>query len=481
MPVHFMVDWFFVSTALLWPRLAGAKPYLKWKFVMSTKNYLLVLGLAALVSACGGGSPSEGTQGGNGNGGGAVETADKTKIKLDAIVQSQYCSYGAERPLSDVSVILHNADGKIHSRYTTDAKGHFEINWPAGVTHVTAHWKTKYNQHFLKTEIAPAHGDLGKIGFMDDDSSSCNCKTITIDSGDLRTAMPEYKVHRNYASGVVSGRMSATLQPLKLCADASNKFSVLQLMLAPNNSGPSYSREIDVSSLADQSTIKLAIGDFKQHGRALNLTSNLPIANSSAYTASPTGRDFYFRSTVGIDGPQRLFERGSQPQYVYAASSTTDNTPQGSLFYLSSRRLNVDPAASTVDVQLPDNKTPLTLRIQQLMSDVLAHKATSVDFSGYSRYQTLAMYVAGDNFSWSLHGGAKMTIPQLELPAAIQSDLNNGTKPSFQLQLSALNPAWSLGTIQQKQATRSRGQATPEQVAELSTWSMELLDVTINP
>lgn len=445
---------------------------------MSTKNYLLVLAVAALVSACGGGSSSEGTQGGNGS---SIDTADKTKIKLDAIVQSQYCSYGAERPLSDVMVILHNADGKIHSRYTTDANGHFEINWPAGVTHVTAHWKTKYNHHFLKTEIAPAHGDLGKISFLDDDSSSCNCKTITIDSGDLRTAMPEYKVYRNYASGAVSGRMSAALQPLKLCADASNKFSVLQLMLAPNNTGPSYSREIDVGSLADQSTIKLAIGDFKQHGRALNLTSNLPISNSSAYTASPTGRDFYFRATVGIDGPQRLFERGSQSQYAYAASSTTDETPQGSLFYLSSRRLKVDPAASTVDVQLPDNKIALTLRMQQLMSDVLTRKATSVDFSGYSRYQTLDMYVAGSNFSWSLHGGAKLTIPELELPTAIQSDLNSGTTPSFQMQLSALNPAWSLGTIQQKQAVSSRGQATPEQVAELSTWSTELLDVTINP
>lgn len=440
---------------------------------MSTKNYLLALSIAALVSACGG-SSSEGTQGGNGS---STETADKTKIKFDAVLKSQYCSEGPERPLANVAVILHSADGKVHSRYATDANGHFEINWPAGVTHVTTFWKTANNYSFINTEIAPAHGDLGKMSYLDDDKSTCNCKTITLDSADLKTTMPEYKLYRHLGSGLDSGRVNQSMHVIEACADASKKFGVLQLMLAPKNSGPSYSREIELANVADQSTIKLNISDFKQHGRVVTVTSNLPISNTSTFSAGPTGRDFYIRSVPGIDGPQRVFDRGAQQQFVYAASSNTDDVPQGSMFYVSARRTQLDATASAIQIPLPENKVALTVRMQQLLTDILAGNASNVDFSGINNYQTLDMYNFGANYRWNLQSASKATIPALQLPTDIQNGLDQGSSPTYQMELAVVNPAWSYGTIQQKQAAGSRGKIS----ADLYAFTIEFLELSVNP
>lgn len=448
---------------------------------MHTKNYLLVLGLAALVSACGGGSSSEGTQGGSGNGGGAVETADKTKIKFDAVVTSNYCTNGVEKPLANVAVVLHTADGKIHSKYATDSNGHFEINWPAGVTHVTTYWKNESDVYFLKTGVALAHGDLGKVEYGNNDKTTCSCKNVVIDSSDLAATMPEYKLYHSYAGGTSSGRLGAPQQTVMACADASNKYGVLQLMLAPLNAGQSYSREIDIATVADNSTIKININDFKQHGRVLTITSNLPITNTSTYTDGAIGRDFYMRRTASIDVPQRLFERGTQTQYLFAASAGSSDLPQGGLFYFSGRRIQLDPTVSTVNVPLPDNRIALTTGVVKLFNDLQTNNSTPVDFSNLNNYQTMDMYLFASNFVWSLHGTSKLTIPDLELPAEVQNSLQGGTISAFDLELTHYNPAWSFGTIQQKQATASRGDASTQAAKDLSVNSSEFLELLVNP
>lgn len=398
--------------------------------------------LTGLVAGCGGGS-------GDNSSGGSGATAQK--LMLESRLRDSNCSY-VTRPNSQTRVIVHKTDGSIAATFQTDAQGLLSTDWPRDGKHVTIINKEANGAYQLVTTLNVTSPDLGVFTNTDSAASSCSCTQLAIDWSSIHAAMPEYDL---FIAGEQQAKSRFVSSPsiYRVCPDNSQRFGQLQLMLVPDNQGPSYLAELDATTLVNQATVSLSMGQFSQAGHPLTISSNVSSGSYTSFTPSSVGRAREMRVSMTEATPLRVFDRAGVKSAVMASSSKTED----GLWYYSAQRIAVGASDSNLQIDVPQIRDEMLMKLQAVLINAGDANKLSYDFASLGNYTTMNLQLSNSASDWLIEGPSKGTIPDLRMPADVQAVLDgNDDEYEITFGLYRYDPSWDYATFQKKLAQRSR-------------------------
>lgn len=416
-----------------------------------SKHAWIVLTGLFCVAGCGGGGTTASAGGGSGG-----TTPVAPMITLDTVGYSAVCS-AKSHGLAGVKVVLHKADGSMHSQWVTDNNGHFELPKPAEVSHISVVYKNAQGQYQIQSQVSPAHLDLGRLRFVDERFSEfCSCKTVSVNWSDIRRAQPEFKLQLSSPSMATQTNLTGSVTR-NYCADTSGRFGKAQLMLAPANAGQSYVSEIDIDSQANNSTLELRLADMTASGRVIGWSANMAIAELTSDTVQGLTRQFVYTATGSDTDMLRVFDRDGMRHRLLALSTVQALTPNstGHIRYQSSRQVALP--GSSVTLSLPSNQSALAASFATFLPQWLSSQTGSYNFANVPGVNQVVLSTQSTKLSWLYWTAAQATLVDLQLPAADDAALANEQIKYVQLELQGQGSGLSYADYQKAQAEFSRG------------------------
>ncbi len=328
-------------------------------------------------------------------------------------------------PDTTATWVVHDEDGAVLETYQPDAEGTATMAWPEAAKHLTSVSKIG-NVWRLNTWLDVPAGDVGvwsnvESGF----DAGCSCQDVSFDSDALIDSYAQYNLRLqtvDFASEPDLGLVGGT-DTVSVCFDAGADTSVVNLMLYPEN--------ISADAVAATLTVTNGVVSYalspelfennNQIGEALTISSNASdITHYWVYANSAYGRIWNQRR---LD-KNFVFPGLNDSNMVQGYRSSTTTKPNGDqLTYRAIRRVKVDQA-DQVQVLIAENEVTLVSEIEALATKVLNDESAAYDFSGFGTNRA-SVYVSalGDNFKWQIDGALQGTIPNLSLPADIETAL----------------------------------------------------------
>lgn len=419
-----------------------------------------------LLMGCGGGGTA-GT-----SSGGTTPSPTVPTIKLDTQVYAEPCR-AKTKALAGVKVLLHRADGSLHSQWTTDSNGHFELQKPSDVAHVSLIYKNSRSFYSLISEYAPAVWDLGRRQFRDDVyAEQCSCKTVSVNWTDLHRAQPEMRLQLFHPAMAHNINLTGSVTQ-NYCADNAGRFGTLQLLLAPTNTGPSYSKTLDLDSQANNSTLDLKIAEMTLAGTVLNWTATDALASVAVDSFGATGRENLFIAS-GAE-PLRSFATasGRSRLHAYAPTSKLEDTATATVSYNRQQRQAL--TGPTGLIKLPNNQALLPPIFSAALAQLRQYSGVTIDASkavGVNQLRVIQRSSRSERISSS---APNASLVALDLPQEESIALSSDQPSSVRIELVGQGSGLSYSQFQQAQVDRSRQTAfdASEQADEQRSESIE--------
>lgn len=406
------------------------------------------LGSLLSLSGCGGGGSITDS--------GGTTPPSASLIKVDTVAYSAHC-VNKTTALPGVKVLLHKADGSIQSQWTTDASGHFELEKPSDVAHISLLYKDSNSAYQIQSELSPSYLDLGVRRFVDElYKERCSCKTISVNWSDIHRSQPELSLHVNNDNIELNRNLTGSVTQ-NYCADNSGKIGKLQLMLAPTGAGPSYIQELDLDAMPANSTHELKLADMSQSGTVLNWTATMPLFALYADTFSNGHAQWLFGITASSGEALRLFPLADARHRVlaYAAPVMLPEAIEGSMGYVSGVQQTVQ--GSSAHLQLPDHQTQLASTFDGVMAQWRSSHTASYDFSSVAGVDQVQLAQTSSKLRWQINTAPKASIVDLLLPTADAAALATEQLTWLSLDLKGQGNGLSYADVQKREAALSRG------------------------
>ncbi|MDF2176927.1 hypothetical protein P2G88_01500 [Aliiglaciecola sp. CAU 1673] len=162
---------------------------------MELKQFVFITSITALTACGGGSSGDKQTTPANGGGNSVTPPSAAPKLILET-VQYNYCDI--ESPLAGAEVLIHDAQGSIVKSVQTDSLGKLQTDWPANAAHVSVIGQGSSGNRgrtAIESLLNTGAMDLGVIKFANtNDHSGCDCRTITLNAGDLAATFDGYEM-----------------------------------------------------------------------------------------------------------------------------------------------------------------------------------------------------------------------------------------------------------------------------------------------
>lgn len=420
--------------------------YLQWSAV----------GVMTLLSGCGGGGTITDS--------GGTTPPSTTLIKVDTVAYSEHCP-NKTTVLPGVKVLLHKADGSIQSQWTTDASGHFELEKPSDVAHISLLFKDSKNTYQIQSELSPSYLDLGVRRFVDElYKERCSCKTISVNWSDLKLSQPELSLHLHNANIEPNTNVTGSVTQ-NYCADNSGRLGSLQLMLTPNNAGQSYVREVDLDAQANNSTLELKLADMTPAGTVLSWTANMPLNALIADSYSNGTSDWFYRVSVSSGEPLRYFPKSNARQRVqaYAEPVMLEESIVGSIGYVSGASQTVQ--GSSANLLLPDHQSLMANSFGSILDQWRNSHSTSYDFSAVTGVNQVMLIQTSPKLRWLVYSAPKASVVDLLLPAGDAAALADDQFSWLSLDFYGQGSGLSYSDFQKRQVALSRGAAVDTSAA----------------
>ncbi len=438
--------------------------------MIRTQPAWLVLGVCLTVAGCGGGGTAASSSGSG------TTTPVQPTIKLDTVGYSAVCN-GKTHTLAGVKVVLHKADGSMHSQWTTDNNGHFELQKPADVSHISVVYKNGQSQYHIQSYISPAYLDLGVLRLADERFSEfCSCKTVSVNWSDIRRAQPEFKLVLSSPLQAAQTNLTGSVTR-NYCADNSGRFGKVQLMLAPANTGPSYVSEIDMDSQANNSTLELRLADMTAAGRVIGWSANMAIATLTSDNVQAGTRHFVFNASGSDTDLLRVFDRDGMRQRVLAVSTNQALSPSstGTIGYQSSRQQPL--SGNSITLNLPSNQRALADSFSSLLPTWMSSRSGSYNFSSFAGVNQALLTAQSNQLRWIYITAPQASLVDLQLPQAELTALAGERITYVRLELQGQGSGLSYADYQKAQAEFSRGTKVDND-GSFDTTQRELIDWT---
>lgn len=426
------------------------------------------LGLLLTLSGCGGGGTITDS--------GGTTPPSASLIKVDTVAYSEHCP-SKTTVLPGVKVLLHKADGSIQSQWTTDASGHFELEKPSDVAHISLLYKDSKSTYQIQSELSPSYLDLGVRRFVDElYKERCSCKTISVNWTDIHLAQPELSLHLRNPNIELNRNLTGSVTQ-NYCADNSGLLGKLQLTLAPKDAGPSYIQELDLDAMAANSTHQLKLSEMSQSGNVLTWTANLPLNALYADTYNNGTVQWLFGVSVSSGEALRLFPQANARHRVlaYAEPVMLPESIAGSIGYVSGAQQTVQ--GSSASLQLPTNQAQLASNFEGILAQWRSSHSTSYDFSGLAGVNQVRLAQTSTKLRWQISTAPNASVVDLLLPAGDAAALADEQISWLALDFSGEGSGLSYSDFQKRQAALSRGTAVDTSAAfdamryELIYWS----------
>lgn len=408
--------------------------------------------LTPLLLGCGGGGTT-GT-----SSGGTTPSPTVPTIKLDTQVYAEPCR-GKTKPLAGVKVLLHRANGSLHSQWTTDSNGHFELQKPSDVAHVSLIYKNSRSVYNIVSEYAPAVWDLGRRQFRDDVfAEQCSCKTVSVNWTDLHRTQPEMRLQLFHPAMAHTINLTGSVTQ-NYCADNAGRFGVVQLLLAPTNTGPSYRKTLDLDSQANNSTLDLTIADMTPAGTLVNWTVSeaaapVVVASVAVDSFGATGRDNLFIASAS--DPVRSFATtaGQARLQLFAAPSILEDSTSGTVRYTRHQRQAL--TGTTAVAILPKNQAVLAPIFSAAVAQLRQYSGVTIDASKAQGVDQLRVLQRSSRSERSSSSAPNASLVALDLPQEESIALSSDQPSLVRLELVGQGAGLSYSQFQQALVDRSR-------------------------
>lgn len=402
---------------------------------------VMAIAMLSLLAACGGSSFSD--------------TATPSQdISLDVFFHDYSCPDFSKQPLANADVLLHDANGKLVGQFKANSNGHFVHSYNEQIKFVTVYKSNASSGFDVQTFAIDKGGDLGKVSIGGTLGEVCSCKTLVIDSTDLRNAMPEYKMFAYLTATDFDSPLYLNQTQLQACAGRNGSRGHLHLMLNPIQGGTSYSRDIDLDSL-NASQVVLNINDFKRHGRTVALQADRTVLSGS-FVQTADGAAYSTGFYSGQSGQVQVYEQATAQQFVRAMwDQQLVDTQNRSVTLTQYQQLQLDASASSVPLNTTMPATILLRNVETLEQAQRNRRSAVLDLNS-GAYNRVLYFTYADKYQWFLQLAPQMAVPVFEWPSAVNAAMSSNNVYWVNLEATRYNPSWTYQQYLDYQAQASR-------------------------
>lgn len=375
---------------------------------------LLLSGI--LLTACGGSSDE-------------TDNNQNSNLPVKQIVgefksSATQCDYSVAN--TDVTLIVHKADGSVLSQYQMDTQGKFDIPWPKDAKHLTTIWQDNgyYN---IDTSLNLNVSDMGIQNFYSDAlNANCICQDISLDYSDIAAAYPNHQLQ--IASTIID---TSAPGAQRVCRAPQEAFKPLDLLLLPTNEADeeAYGALLDIPNA--QNTIAVSADIFteeKNQAKKVNYYRGyLDVDVIYAYGSNESGRVHFQYRPMDYYNPQPnvfvLPQLNPKNFIQFYRHEQLRNDQESLVFYSAGGRYPINDPDENHEILLPENQFELL----QAMTDIATNSSaqTNYDFTNFNTgYQAMQLSVVSSNLDWTIFGELSGVIPDLKFPSAIEDSLS---------------------------------------------------------
>jgi len=321
--------------------------------------------------------------------------------------------------LTGVTVVVHKADGKVLSQHQTDSSGKLDIPWADEARHVTLAYLGQ-QQLQLQTILSFAGGRAGTFTFNVPDN--CACKTITLNSAELQASLPEYQLFAGQS-------LTQPLSEVQVCQDQSGQYPALELLLAPRTVGQGLAYSLPVQTLSNNGLVELKLSEFALRADPLSLQTNLPYSYAESFGLTDDGKThFKMRANGSTNQQLQLINQQFPTQRVSVyRQKTSQNDNVRTVSYLQRYDIGVSNSSSAPAIAFSQQETALAEQVVRLQSQ-WRNEPITLNVAATNQYTQLHAQISGLNskgrtVNWSIQMPLQTTVPLLQLPDNLNSEL----------------------------------------------------------
>ncbi|WP_115717341.1 hypothetical protein [Gallaecimonas mangrovi] len=408
------------------------------------KREVFLLALTLFLSACGGGgdSATSGSADTGASGDSSSDTGDSgdttttgKPLILDTLIQGACYNRTA---FSGATVVAQDSTGAVIEQYQTDSDGHLDVTVPDETSSVSVVMSTESDGNTslnIKTYLDFPGGDLGNFIVSEyDPGADCGCSSYGFDIQSLLTndAGATLKLGAT-AIALVSGQSSTVT--VEHCADEGDDFD-MQLIAADGTSAKAA--VIDISKVNSVTT--LTDSSFDATGLAVDIDNS---DENVTYEAKAWLSDGWQLRNSGANTPLFIYPDAADNSAVLAYydwnGSLNNYQYQGEVGYKD----NVENDDPTVSSTLPGTDNQALLDTASAFIDALDNgriNNSSYDLSDVDmRMNNMSIFMVGMatnvSVSWDIEGPVSGTIPTLQFPDDIESQLSTVNYKGYEFEL----------------------------------------------
>ncbi|MCG9738125.1 hypothetical protein L1D32_08150 [Shewanella insulae] len=406
---------------------------------------LLLSGI--VLTACGGGSDETDN---NQN-----STTPAAHIVGEFKTTATQCGYSVAN--TDVTLVVHKADGSVLSQHQVDDQGKFDILWPNEAKHLTTVWQDNGNYN-IDTSLNLNVSDMGIQGFYSDAlNENCTCQDVSIDYSDIGAAYPNHQLQINNAI-----KDTSTPDNYHLCRAPQETFKPFDLLLLPTNDADEQAYGALIETPNEQSVITISADMFSEEenqAKKVNYSNaNLDATAIYAFGSNDNGRTHFQYQQLDYYNLQPdlyVLPKLNPKNFIQAYRDVQlRNDPESLVWYYGGRRHLVNDPDENQEIVLPENEFELL----QTMTDIAANSnsALNYDFTNLNtEYQALQLRIVSTNLDWTIFADLSGVIPDLKLPTAMEENLSTQVE-SVNLTLFGYFHAKGMNNIREAWAKESR-------------------------
>lgn len=425
---------------------------------------IILSSAVALLTACGGSGDTQ------------PSPAPTPIVKLTA--ELQYTSFKCDvtAPIVAADIIVHRKDGSILSQSKSAADGKINIDWPADAKHVSVAMDID-GETRVETFTEVVASDLGILKYNKTSlDNSCSCETFTFDTSEVNAVY----------SGFIPLFDSNSSLTKTYCKN-SGQYSPVNITLMPSQAGVTgFAAKIDLNNKDSSQPIVVSsslFSDSSNAGVLLNTTiSPTQPANTHLRTFAETeyGRVNWYSWQ---HDPQVFPGLYTNNFFTASFSEGMGGNQYGDLFYLSGARIRVTDANAALSLNLQQNQNELLEQTNVILNAMVTDGPSVYDFSTIGTGKTLLVAELGERgvAVWSVEAPLSGTMPELDLPDAIEAKFEQMTSPRMMITIYGYNThsVSQFNEYRKQRAIHSRS-SSKVRSSFFDNYVYEMIDVTLS-
>lgn len=416
-----------------------------------------------MLSACGGS-----------DGGGDISISPSKRLTVDLLSEASQCSF--TQPLAGADIIVHRQDGSILSQSKSPSSGKVDILWPADAKHISIAVDID-GEMLVNTDTEITGGDLGVRTFWQNSlDAQCECETFNFDLSDVNA------VYSGYTALFERSENTSRL----LCKN-DGKFAPVHVTLMPQQSGViAYSAILDVNGHDSSQPFTVSSSQFdnaKNEGALLSVIVNPYDPGNVRYTTFSETESGRVNWLAWQNEPQ-VFPALLENNFVSVSIfESLGGNEFGDVSYQSGIRKKVTNAMSQQDLHIPLNQYEMLAETQTILEGMLNGGTSSYNFTNIGLGNTLLavdLYEYG-TARWSVEAPLNGVMPELSLPANIESRFEQLTQPRITVSIYGYqnhSPS-QYQAFRQQRAEKTR-ENSPIRSSFFDKYTYQLIDINLN-